>query len=89
MGIITTVYDVDPDTAVRRALHVAAEMNRAGRPGQLYLRDELERIARNMCPFCGNHVSHEDAEHKFVAARRIFEEGPPPDRNVDGTVRTR
>lgn len=85
--IITRVTITDPPYATGRALHIAEEMARAGRPWKRWLRDELERIAANMCPFCGEWTDHEDANHKFKAARKVFDPGLAPDRNADGTVR--
>lgn len=85
--IVTEVSITDVPHAMRRALHLAEEMARAGRPWKKWLRDELERLVWNMCPFCGEWKSHEDGEHKFVAARTLILPALAPDRNADGTVR--
>lgn len=62
-------HGINPLEVVADALAVTHALIADGRlpEARRYLRGELERTLRYMCPICGKTGDHEDREHRFVA----------------------
>ena len=60
----------DPLEVLWELIHLARRMRTDGIQPLGWVREELEFLVQQMCPFDGRTTQHEDAEHRFVPASR-------------------
>lgn len=60
----------DPLEVLAEVLHVAHHLRADGHQPLQWVRSELDFLINQMCPICGRVRQHEDADHRFVPARR-------------------
>lgn len=60
----------DPLEVLWDLIHVTHRLRSEGKQPLTWVREELEFLVNQMCPFDGRVTQHEDAEHRFVPASR-------------------
>lgn len=60
----------DPLEVLWDLIHKAQALRTEGRQPLGWVREELQFLVNQMCPFDGRVTQHEDAEHRFVPAAR-------------------